>query len=307
MTAPIPVFINGGGGAAKAKGDALRGEVEAAFAKAGVTIDVQILEGGALQQAVTAHVTSPLVVVGGGDGTLSCAAQAILDHGGDKGAALGILPLGTLNHLAKELAIPLELVEAAALIAKRPTRRIDVARVNGRVFLNNASVGMYPLMVREREQQQRGGLPKWLATLPAVHAALRRLPRHRLHIRLPDERHDIVTPLLFVGNNRYELDMGRVGQRAAMNEGVLSIFAVASRRRLALIGFALRMLIGKADRDQDFAAIGETASFTVGNRSSHLDVALDGEVETLRIPLEFSIQPRALTVVAPLERGQALA
>jgi diacylglycerol kinase family enzyme len=286
MSNPIPVFVNAGGGTAAAMGDKLRDELEAAFGEAGATIDLALLKGGELSEAVAAKSTEPLVVVGGGDGTLGCAAQALVDHGG---ATLGILALGTHNHLAKELGIPLDLTEAAKLIVARPTRRIDLARVNGRVFVNNASVGFYPLMVRERDaHQEKHGVPKWLATLSAARAALRRLPQHRLHLELPDGARDVTTPMLFVGNNRYRLEAGK-----------LSLFAVTATSSGAMIAVALRTLVGRADQSRDFAAIGEARQFSADDRSSDREIALDGEVIELDMPLEFSIDPGALEVVAP--------
>jgi diacylglycerol kinase family enzyme len=297
MTDRIPVFINAGGGTAAAKGDKLRDEVEAAFAEAGATIALSLLKGDELQEAVKASANEPLVVVGGGDGTLGSAAQVLVDHGS---ATLGILALGTHNHLAKELGIPADLKEAAKLIVARPTRRIDLARVNGRVFVNNASVGFYPLLVRERDaHQENHGLPKWLATIPAAREALRRLPQHRLHLELPEGPQDVMTPMLFVGNNRYTMEAGKVGQREALDAGVMSLFAVTARSSGALIGVALRALVGRADPSRDFAAIGEARSFIVDDGSSDREVALDGEVVELDMPLEFSTEPGALQVVAP--------
>ncbi|MFA5965431.1 MAG: diacylglycerol kinase family protein [Sphingomonas sp.] len=297
MNNPIPVFVNVGGGTAAAKGDKLRDELEAAFGEAGATIDLALLKGGELSEALAAKAKEPLVVVGGGDGTLGCAAQALTDHGD---ATLGILPLGTHNHLAKELGIPLGLGEAAKLIVARPTRRIDLARVNGRVFVNNASVGFYPLMVRERDtHQEQHGVPKWLATLPAAREALRRLPQHRLRLELPGGPRDVTTPMLFVGNNRYRLDAGKLGRRDSLDAGVLSLFAVTATSSGALIAVALRALVGRADRSRDFAAIGEVRQFSVDNRSGDREIALDGEVIELDMPLAFSIEPGALEVVAP--------
>lgn len=293
MSAAVPVLVNAGGGTARAKGDALRNELEAAFGSAGLAIDLRLLDGCDIADAAAALSDRPLVVVGGGDGTLGSAAQALIDGGG---ATLGILPLGTRNHLALELGISADLGEAAQLIATGTTRRIDLGRVNGSVFVNNASVGFYPRMVRERDGI---GLPKKLAAVPAAARALGRMRHHRLRLRGSDGEQDIVTPMLFVGNNRYSMDAGQLGQRTALNEGVLSIFAVASRRRLALVGFALRTLAGRADPERDFAAIGEARTLTVSGRSSHIDIALDGEVRRMTTPLDFSVEPGALTVIAP--------
>jgi diacylglycerol kinase family enzyme len=294
MTGPVPVLVNRGGGTAASKGDKLGDEIEAAFDKAGVSIDLQLVEGDALAGAAKAVAGQPMIVVGGGDGTLGRLAGILAE----KGSTLGILPLGTRNHLARELNVPLDLPGAAALIAGGTVRAIDLARVNGEPFINNASIGLYPQLVREREQRST---PKWIAAIPASVAALSRVKHHRLHLALPgpEEDSNIVTPMLFVGNNHYTLEAGQIGKRDALDGGVLSIYAVAARRRLALIGFAIRTLFGRARRDSDFAAIGDIQAFEVGGRSHDIDIALDGEVMTLEMPLRFECQAGALKVVAP--------
>lgn len=293
---PVPVLINAGGGTAASMGDTLETTVRAAFDRAGLTIDLVLLDGCDMQDAVAKRAHLPVVVVGGGDGTIGCAAGDVR-----KGkAALGILPLGTRNHLARELGIPLDLEAAARLIARGETRQIDVARVNDHLFINNASIGLYPAMVREREEEQEAhGLPKWIAAIPASWTALKRLRHHTLRLRTPATTREVRTPMLFVGNNHYSLAAGRIGQRNALNDGLLSVFALTSHSRAALIGFALRAAVGKVKRQEDFAAIGDVPELTVTGRSDHVDIALDGEVRTLSLPLHFRIDPGALTVIAP--------
>jgi len=293
MTAPIPVLVNRSGGTASSRGDKLGPELEAAFNEAGVSVELHLVEGEELEATLLKVVDRPLVVIGGGDGTLGRMAGILAE----KGTMLGILPLGTRNHLARELGIPLDIPGAAKLIAAGTVRAIDLARVNGEPFINNASIGLYPQLVREREQRST---PKWIAAIPASFAALRRIKHHRLHLTMPGRAKDsdIVTPMLFVGNNHYALEAGQIGKRDALDGGILSIYAVASRRRLALIGFAIRTLFGRADR-HDFAALGDTPSFEVRGRSDDIDIALDGEVMTLEMPLRFECQAGALKVVAP--------
>jgi diacylglycerol kinase family enzyme len=294
---PIPVIVNRAGGTAASLGDALADRITAAFTAAGVAADVRLVDGSDIVDAVRSHADAPVVVVGGGDGTLGSAAQARVESGG---GAFGILPLGTRNHLALELGIPNDLEGAAALIARGRTRRIDLATVNDVGFVNNASVGLYPLLVRWRDvERDRRGLPKWLATLPAVWATLRRLPHHRLRLTSGTGVRQIVTPLLFVGNNRYSLERGRVGARAALDDGLLSVFAVGAHSRLGMVWLAVRTILGFSEPARDFAALGDTDSFTVVSRASHIDIALDGEVRRLPTPLRFAVRPRALTVIVP--------
>lgn len=295
MTKPFAVVVNRGGGAASKAGDALVGEIEAAFKVAGLTADVHAVDGAELTATITRLAKTGAVAIGGGDGTQGCAA-AILS---EAGATHGVLPLGTRNNLARQLGIPLDLEGAAKVIAAGHTQSIDLSDVNGQTFINNASIGLYPKMVEIREGAQQRGLPKWLAKVPAAWTVLKNLSHRRYRLTLDDAAQPVVTPLLFVGNNVYSLDPGKVGTRDALDDGKLSVFAVAKSTRMGLIGFAIRTLRGRSDADRDFAAIGTCESLTVNTRRHHISVALDGEVMKLATPLKFAVRPGALSVFVP--------
>ena len=292
----LRVIVNRDGGAATKLGDALVPEVEKAFAQAGAAADIAVVEAGRIPQAIEEAAGAGRVVVAGGDGTAASAAQILAG----RDVELGLLPLGTLNHLARDLGIPTDLAAAAQVaVAGRPAR-IDLGEVGGRVFVNNASIGLYPLMVRKRDALRRAkGWPKWLSTLPAAWAALERLPHHRLRLDWGDGERAIVTPLLFIGNNRYSLDSGEVGKREHLSDGKLAIYAVARRRRTALIWFAIRALAGRAQRDLDFETLGECETLTVRSSGESIEIALDGELRRMPSPLEFRIRAGALTVLVP--------
>jgi diacylglycerol kinase family enzyme len=291
---PLIVIVNREGGAAAAAGDSLQPQLEAAFAKAGADIDLRMVAGADIFDTVRG--AQGRVVVAGGDGTMACAAQAMKDVD----LELAILPLGTLNHLARDLNIPRDIAEAAHLATHGVASAVDVAQVNGHRFVNNASIGLYPFMVRNRDDQRdRRGWPKWLATVPAAWAALARLPHHRLRIDMGEGMQHLVTPLLFVGNNPYDLDAGKVGMRESLTDGRLSVFAVARRSRKGLIWFALRALAGKADRAADFVAIGDCKELVVHSSGSSIEIALDGEVTRLDSPLRFKVEPGGLRIVIP--------
>ena len=299
----IPVLVNRGGGAAAAAGDRLKPDIEAAFAKAGAQAEVRLLEGAEMAEAVAASIgRRERLAVAGGDGSLSCASAALA--GNADAPALAILPLGTLNHLARDLHIPSELDAAAALAVRGAARTIDVGTVNERSFVNNASIGLYPMMVRSRDDARaRHGLPKWLASVPAALTALHRLPHHRLRLDIEGLDRTVVTPLLFVGNNDYSLDRGALGTRASLADGRLSVFAVARRSRLGLLWFAARALAGRTNRDTDFEALGDMTALTVRGHGGDIHMAIDGEVVRLSFPLRFSVRPKALRVIAPADGG----
>ncbi|NCP12200.1 MAG: diacylglycerol kinase family lipid kinase [Sphingomonadales bacterium] len=291
MSAALPVIVNASGGTASSLGDALAPKIEAAFANVGLAIDIHLVKGEELLDTVRKYADAPIVAVGGGDGSLGGAAGILAEAG----STMAILPLGTRNHLAKQLGLPEELGDVARLIASGSTARIDIAHVGKRTFVNNASIGTYPQLVRTRDHSN---LPKWLATIPAAWFVLRRHDHQQLTLAWQGETRDIVTPMLFIGNNRYELDGEHIGKRTCITDGGLSIYAVARRGRMALIAFAIRALFGRADAQRDFDALVDTPALIVAGNGGSVDVALDGEVERMKLPLEFTIAPRGLSVVA---------
>jgi diacylglycerol kinase family enzyme len=300
----IRVLVNRAGGAAAAAGSDLADSLAAAFAAAGAEAQIQLLEGSEMCEAIREAAGEGRVVVAGGDGTAACAAEAIA--GSD--AELALLPLGTLNHLARDLTIPNAIEDAAKLAVEGEAVAIDLGQVNDHRFVNNASIGLYPFMVRHREgYRSRNGWPKWLASIPAAWDALSRLPHHRLRIDIGRGEKPLVTPLLFVGNNVYSLESGTVGSRASLRDGALSVYAVARRSRFALLWFGVRAMLGRVDRAIDFVALGECSSLTVTSpsRSGLIDVALDGEIRRLSFPLRFEILPGALKIVSPPEEPVA--
>ena len=286
------ILINRGGGSAK------RELVEKAIAGLRLGEEAQWLDGNEIAQAAKRAVEggARLVVAGGGDGTLSCVAGALAGTG----AALGILPLGTLNHFARDLGVPLDLAEAAAVIAQGRTRAVDVAEVNGRVFVNNSAIGLYPLMILDRDSQQRRlGRSKRLAMIVASLRTLFRFHHRRLTLTVNDERSGrIDTPLLFVGNNDYRIDLGAPGQREKLDGGQLCVFVLRKQTRRGLIAATVRALMGRS-RDDDMMRIDGVERLHVSSRRSRLAVSLDGETALMDTPLDYRIRPKALKVVAP--------
>jgi len=235
------------------------------------------------------------VVIGGGDGTISGATDVLI--GSDK--ALGILPLGTLNHFARDLGIPLTVEAAIAVIAAGHIRSVDVGTVNGETFVNNSSVGIYPYMVADRDRRRSAiGLGKWSAMILAAIRTLRRFPFRRLTMHAAGLATPYRTPILFVGNNEYDLSLLSLGRRRQLDLGRLQIYVVHAQTRLGLVLVAIKALFGfgRSARDLDML---EAPSFTVQSRASRLPVALDGEVKIMQPPLHYEIRPSALRVFAP--------
>ncbi len=285
------MVINASGGRASREGEGLRAQLLEAFAGHGVMVDPAMVEGADIPAALGAASSADVVAVGGGDGTQGSAA-ALLSKAGK---TMAVLPLGTLNHLALDLGIPDDLGEAAAIAVDGSERQIDLAEAGDQIFVNNASVGIYTRLVRARDAQP---LPKWLATFPAAWTVLRALKVRRLEIELNGSRRTIETPLLFIGNNPYNLTGRRLGKRDALDTGMLGLNAVRHKNLAALLGFALRALVGRADPARDFVDIEDCSEFVL-HGSGPIDVAHDGEVSRMQLPLRFRSLPGALRVKVP--------
>jgi diacylglycerol kinase family enzyme len=293
MTRALPVLINRSGGTAATLGASLGPAVEQAFAATGRPIALELVDGQEIDEAVRAHAGESVIVVGGGDGTLGTAAAALA---GTR-SALAILPLGTRNHLARQLGIPLDLAEAARVSVAGQRRRIDLGGAGNRTFVNNASFGLYTRFVRQRD---RHAGPKWLSAIPATWHVLKHMRAQHFTLTIDGRESAAVTPLLFIGNNQYSLEPGHLGERDNLDDGQLSLLAVAAQRPRQLIGFALRALAGLARPERDFEELADAQEIVVEGEGM-IEVALDGELVWMQLPLVMRSRPNALGVVTPRE------
>ena len=296
------VLLNGSAGTL-AKDPSLRDRVAETFEAEGIDADVRSVPGPRLVDEARAAVgRCDLIVVGGGDGTVSAVASALADTG----VPLGLLPLGTLNHFAKHNGIPLDCVEAVQTIARGVPRRVDVAEVNGRVFVNNSSLGLYPVIVRRREHiQHKRGLPKMVALVLGTLSALRRFPRFRVRITVDGKSEMLISPLVFVGNNRYETELGAIGERPTLRGGELCLYVARTTTRWGLIKLAVRALFNRLEQARDFT-YAFARELWVETHKTRVAVAADGEVLAARAPLHYRLRPGALTVLVPAAEPAAL-
>lgn len=291
----VTVILNmgAGGGCPPKRVEQLRGKLVAA----GLQPDMRQVRGEHVQvatrQAVLAGVGA--VVAGGGDGTLSAVAAALCDTG----TPLGVLPMGTLNHFAKDLGIPLDEDAAIATVVAGHRKTVDVGEVNGRVFINNSSLGLYPDIVRERNQlQHRLGRGKWHALFDASVNAARRYPLLNVEIELEGQILARRTPFVFVGNNEYMMEGFEIGKRHALDQGKLSLYLTQRMSRFGLLHLAARALLRRLQQSRDFHVVA-ARQFTVHTHHQHLRVATDGEVSMMRTPLRYGVRPGALQVLVP--------
>ncbi|MBO1073158.1 diacylglycerol kinase family lipid kinase [Roseomonas marmotae] len=295
------VLINAGGGSVLAQDP--QPALRESFARHGLEAHIQMLPGSELEQAARAALeeTGPgrrydAVVAGGGDGTIGLVAGIMAGTG----RAFGVLPLGTLNHFARDLGLPTDIDGAVQVIAARQLQSVDVAEVNGRVFVNNSSIGLYPTMVVERDRQRRrAGWGKWPAMALAFCKVVLRYPLRRVRVRANGWNRRFRTPLIFIGNNAYEISLPHPGRRALLNGGQLSLFILRSRRPWGLARLALRAITGQLRLERDFESHMVTEA-EITSRSAWMRVSVDGEVAPMRPPLLYRIRPGALRVFAPL-------
>jgi diacylglycerol kinase family enzyme len=298
MSADAIVIVNADSGAGNDA--ALVDRLAQLFAAAGLSAEiVRAKSGDALAGAVAAAVAKRprMVVAGGGDGTVSTVAAALVD--GE--IALGVLPLGTLNHFARDLGIPLDLAGAVAVLAHGRIGRVDVGEVNGRVFVNNSSLGLYPDIVRDRERQQkRLGRGKWPALLWASLAALRRYSFLTVSLQVDGKEALRRTPFVFIGNNRYLMEGFAIGERAGLTDGRLSLYVAQRPGRWRLLLLAIRALVGRLRQARDFDAMLAT-EIVIRNPRAQLRVATDGEVTAMAPPLNYRVRAASLPVMLPRE------
>ncbi len=295
MPLPIEVIINAGSGSVEREETERR--LAELFEEHGVEANIHLAKSGdeIIEFAEkAAKGNAEIIVAGGGDGTISAvAAEAI-----KAGKTLGILPLGTLNNFSKDLQIPQDLEEAARVIAEGHTKQIDVGEVNGRIFVNNSSIGLYPKLVRKRVRQQRLGRGKWWAAFWAALRILRRSPFFAVRMETEKDKRIIKTPFVFVGNNEYEMDFFNIGRRARLDDGKLSVYFLHRSGRKGLFLLVVRTIFGRLRQTSDFEEI-NTGEITIETKKKRLLVAFDGEIKKLETPLVYKIRPKVLRVIVP--------
>lgn len=274
------------------------GELERKLVEAGLEVG-SVLEGDATDIVELMRRARDLpvdaVVTAGGDGTIAAAAAALVGSG----KALGPLPLGTMNLLAKDLGIPVELDLAIRALGGAETTAIDVGDVNGMKFLCNAMLGMPARLAerRERNRDNMGVIGWWrhgLATLKAMY----RYPPMRIGLDLGDGPVTLRSKAVVVANNAYDEGFGQVLTRSRLDRGELTVYATRRLSVWPLIRVATRMALGRWTHDVDLETH-HVRQLTVTSRRKLVRVMCDGETTLLRPPLRFTILPKALLVLRP--------
>lgn len=235
-----------------------------------------------------------LVVAAGGDGTINTVIQPLIHTE----AILGVIPVGTYNHFAKDLGIPLAWRDALDVVVNGDIKPIDTARINDRFFVNNISMGLYPELVARREEKGRD-YPRWKARLYAAYATLQKYPH--VAVTLDTEHHHEVvrTHVLMISNNSYDLSrLGIESPRKVLEEGRLSVYWLPHVPRMALTRFVAHYLAGRVREAPGFRSF-RTSRVKIQSSKRHLHIGIDGEVVTMDGPLIITIVPQSLSVKVP--------
>ncbi|HXG78735.1 MAG TPA: diacylglycerol kinase family protein [Methyloceanibacter sp.] len=297
----VVVLVNCRAGSIRQRHSDIEEALRSAFAHHKIAADFELIDGDGLRARVerarerAKRHEIDAIVIGGGDGSVHVAACVLTGTG----IPLGIVPLGTLNHFAKDLGLPLRMEDAVATIAFGRVRTVDLAEVNGEIFINNSSIGIYPYMVIDRERRRTGRkLAKWTAMVPAFFRMLRHFPRRRLRISAEGFERPYRTPCLFVGNNEYSMELFTLGRRRRLDSGKLWFYVVKPREPLAFFWMVCRLCFGRMDQSHDLDTF-ELSAAVVTAKASRLPVALDGDVEVMHMPLHYRARPGALSVIVP--------
>jgi diacylglycerol kinase family enzyme len=303
---PLVVVFNVGAGHGAA--DEVRGALQAGCAEAGRTLELLAVEdprqlGAIARQAVAkAQQCGGIVVAAGGDGTINTVAQATLGSG----CTFGVLPQGTFNYFSRTHGIPADTAQALQVLLAGHRQPVQVGLVGERVFLVNASLGLYPKLLEDREDWKRQfgrsravAFGAGLATLLRGHRSL------RLRVESQGQERELRTPTLFVGNNALQLQQLGLPEADAIASGQLAAIALRPVGLLQMLGLLWRGAFGQLG-DADALIHIATHQLTVrpGRRlgalgSQRIKVATDGEVTWMRLPLSFRVAPQTLDLLCP--------
>ena len=281
------VYFNPSSGSQKANRDEVRELATSAgldFLEIGSGVEVEAdvrrrIQGG-----------QKLFIAAGGDGTINHVAQPIVNSS----AILGILPIGTFNHFARDLSIPLDWRSAWDIAMKGPVRHIDVARANDRYFLNNISLGLYPEAVEHREKL-RGSQSKIKAVAFATVHALRKFPHVSLTLETPHRVEAITTHVFMVSVNPYDFSrIGLVAPRTDLQGGRLSVYWLPHMPKLEFIKVLAAYVSGTIEEGR--FRVTHTPKLRIQASKSYLHVGMDGELFKIPPPLTVTIAPQSLPV-----------
>jgi diacylglycerol kinase family enzyme len=242
---------------------------------------------------------SQMLVAAGGDGTINAVASALVN----KPATLGVIPAGTLNHFARDLAIEIDPEAAARQLVEGHEVTVDVGWVNGRIFINNSVLGIYPVYRAARESYEAHGLGKtsigkFLAVLGGILRVFWRVPHMAVRLTANGQTRVMRTPFVLIANNEHELEEWRIGRRTSLNEGHLWVYVMRKSSRWSLLRFFFSFIFGRFSRKDAFEEF-RVSEVRIETKRKRIGVGVDGEIVQMTPPLEYRSLPKALRVIAP--------
>ncbi|TWI69468.1 diacylglycerol kinase family enzyme [Pseudoduganella lurida] len=300
--APLYIVLNAGSGASETA--ERQAAIEAVLNAAGRPFHLHLVEGDELDHAAIAHAgkacaNGGILVAAGGDGTINTVARQAIRQG----CPFGALPQGTFNYFGRTHGIPEDLSEAVHALLTATEQPVQVGTVNGRIFLVNASIGLYPKLLHEREQDKKQfGRNRVVAGLSALKTIL--MPHRRLRLQLEAEERTVHlrTPTLFVGNNRLQMEqVGLVPVMPGVADGELAAVAPKPVGRLGMLALLFRGALGRLADTDDVVAFGfrrMTVRMPFYGRR-RLQAAVDGELLELTTPLHFEALDGRLRLMVP--------
>ena len=289
MTKKIGVVLNSSSGSKAIS----KKEIEEALKGSNKLIFFNIEDGiEVVNKAARSH-NIHVIVAAGGDGTVNAVAQIAVALK----IPLAVLPLGTFNHFAKDLGLPQDLEQAANIAVSGDSIAVDYCTVNGRIFLNNSSLGLYPAAV-ERRNKIKHLVGKWLAMVLSTIRTIASVDTYKLKLQLEDVEMTFRTPFVFVGNNSYEYNKLGFTNRNSLTSGKLFVYVVRSNKLTSLLLTTVRVFFGRKKTDENYMKMTEK-KVSMYCDSKQLYVSVDGEIITMKSPLIYEIHPSGLTVCVP--------
>ena len=299
MANSIEVILNARSGSQQAHDS--REILEKVFSESGRTFGISVASGDEIGRVAQAKAESEceVLVAGGGDGTICGVAEAARKCG----KTLGVLPLGTFNYFARNLGIPLDLEGAARVILEGESVRASVLDLDGRLILNNSSIGIHPaVLLQRRKLYRRWGRNQLNAYLSVLMTVFR--PPPRMRVRLDSDEGNVVreTPLVMICSNAFQMETFALAGKECLAEGKFALYVARMAGRATIFRLGLRAVLSCLRPEIDYEVIC-TSDVTIETlRHRRFRAAVDGELEWLESPLRFRVAPQRLCVLAPREK-----
>jgi len=302
--APLYIVLNAGSG--RSDSGTASDAIESVLSATGRAHEIlRVDDAGRLREIATEAVAKAqrsdgIAVAAGGDGTLNAVAQVALSSR----CRFGVIPQGTFNYFGRTHGISSDAAEATRGLLTARVLPVQVGMVNGNVFLVNASLGLYPQLLEDREHQKvRHGRSRWVAAWAGLATVFRDYQPMLIKLEHEGRTHELRTLTLFVGNNRLQLEQIGLDESVVVEDGKLAAIVLPPVSTATLLGLAARGAMGKLGQARGvrhfaFSSITVAPSSRAVNR---VKIATDGEITWMRTPIEFSVAPEPLLLLKPID------